>query len=239
MLKFLFWILLLANGAVFAFHQGYLEELVPSGREPERMARQMNADKIKLIATPPAAKQTPAETEMPASAAKETVVAVEDKGESPAAAGACMEIGNFTNAEAKRVEAQLASLVPSMKVSRLERTETSSHMVMIPPQGDKEGAAKKAGELRGLGITDYFILQDNVNPDLRWGISLGVFRNEEAARAYLVQLTQKGVRSARLADYKMPMKKSAFQLQGTDQQMKVGLDKIKQAFPGLQANACS
>jgi hypothetical protein len=237
MLKFFFWILLFANGVVFAYHQSYLEELIPSGREPERMARQMNADKIRPVATPPAARPEPAETDTSALPVKETAAAVADKVDPPAAS-ACVEIGNFTGAEAKRFEAQLASFFPSMKSTRVERAETSSHMVMIPSQGDKEGAAKKASELRALGITDYFILQENANPDLRWGISLGVFRNEEAARAYLVQLAQKGVRSARLADYKMPMKKFAFQLQGTDQQLKTGMDKIKQAFPGQPTNAC-
>ncbi|MGV3740786.1 MAG: SPOR domain-containing protein [Burkholderiaceae bacterium] len=82
------------------------------------------------------------------------------------------------------------------------------------------------------------MLQDHPNPELRWGVSLGIFKSEEAARAYLAQMSQKGVRSARLVEYKTPMKKFAFQVQA-DSQVRSGIDKLKSAFPGQQMRECA
>jgi hypothetical protein len=128
--------------------------------------------------------------------------------------------------------------LPSIgKPTRLEVADPSSHMVLIPPQNDKAGAEKKVAELRTLGVTDYYVLQDPPNPELRWGVSLGIFKSEEAARTYLAQMSQKGVRSARVVEYKTPMKKFAFQLPA-DSQALAGIDKLKSAFPNQQARNC-
>jgi hypothetical protein len=230
MLKLIFFLLLLANGVLFAFHQGYLGSFGPGGHEPERMKNQLNADKIKLIAAPASA---------PAPAPDAGVPAVQrgNPNEQAAPKMACLEIGAFTAVEARRFEAQLASLPLADKPTRLDISEPSSHMVFIPPQNGKSGADKKVAELRALGVTDYFVLQDNPNPELRWGVSLGIFKSEEAARAFLAQLGQKGVRSARLAEYKAPMRKIAFRLQA-DSQTRSGIEKLKSEFPNQQVREC-
>lgn len=230
MLKIVFLLLLLANGVLFAFHQGYLESVSPSGHEPERMKNQLNADKIRLVATP----AVPA---VPASADAVNPAQAQAPLEPAGPTAACIEIGTFTAAEARRFETQLAALPLTGKVERLEVSEPSSHMVMIPPQGDKAGADRKVAELRALGVTDYYVLQDPPAPELRWGVSLGIFKSEEAARTYLTQVTQKGVRSARMIDYKTPMKKIAFQV-NADSQARSGIEKLSAAFPNQRFRAC-
>lgn len=237
MLKLIFFLLLLANGVLFAFHQGYLGSFGPDGHEPERMNNQLNADKIKLIAAS-APISTPASASAPAPDAVTSAAQPGNPNEQAAPKMACLEIGAFTAVEARRFEAQLASLPLTEKPTRLDISEPSSHMVLIPPQNGKAGADKKVAELRALGVTDYFVLADHSNPELRWGISLGVFKSEEAARAFLAQLGQKGVRSARLAEYKAPMKKIAFRLQA-DGQTRSGIEKIKSEFPSQQVRECS
>ena len=231
MLKLIFSLLLVTNGVLFAFHQGYLDGLNPGAHEPERMRNQLNAEKIRLIALPPAGSAAPADPGLSAAQA-------DARNELADLKTACVEIGTFTAAEARRFETQLASLTPAVKPERVEVTEPSSHMVLIPSQGDKAGADKKVAELRALGISDYYVLADNPNPELRWGVSLGIFKSEEAARAYLAQMSQKGVRSARLVEYKAPMKKFAFQVQA-DGQAKAGIDKLKPAFPSQQMRECA
>jgi hypothetical protein len=233
MLKFVFFLLLLANGVLFAFHQGYLENVSPSGHEPERMKNQLNADKIKQIAAPLAAPPADVPAEAVASDAQSG-----NANETAVLKTACVEVGTFTATEARRFEAQLASLPSMGKPIRLEVAEPSSHMVLIPPQNDKAGADKKVAELRTLGVTDYYVLQAPPNPELRWGVSLGIFKSEEAARAYLAQMSQKGVRSARLIEYKTPMKKFAFQLPVASQTSE-GIDKLKAAFPNQQVRNCT
>ena len=49
MLKFIFWSLLLANVSLLAYQLGYLDTLIPDGREPARMKRQFHAELMKQI----------------------------------------------------------------------------------------------------------------------------------------------------------------------------------------------
>lgn len=230
MLKFFFCCLLAANGVLFAYHQGYLETLVPSGREPARIANQFNVSKIKLVSPAvanSAAVQAPAapQPDPAAAPAEKTQIAI-----------ACTEIGNFTIAEAQQFEAQLAALSLADKSSRRQIQETSSHMIFIPPQEGKDGADKKSAELRKLGITDFYVIQDNSSQ--RWGISLGIFKTEEAARTRLAALNQKSIRSAGLIEYKVPLNRIAFQIRESDAGTRAGIDKIKTDFPRQETRTC-
>lgn len=242
MLKFFFWILLLANAALFAYQQGALDALLPSGREPARIANQLNADKIRLI-PPPAPRREPEPAPVPAAPQPEVAPAVEP-GASPVEKKpvekktvlACIEIGNFNPDEAKRFSAQLAALSVGGRVSQRPIMEVTSYMVYIPPQADREGAENKAEQLRALGVQDFFIIQDN--SPLRWGISLGVFKHEAAAHAHLESLSQKGVRSARVGERATSANLVAFQLRGIDAESKGALDKVKAGFPKQGARSC-
>ena len=61
------------------------------------------------------------------------------------------------------------------------------------PLADRIKADKKAQELKGLGVADYFIVQEGAQ---RHAISLGIFSSEKSASDHLVQLRKQGVRSA-------------------------------------------
>lgn len=235
MLKLLFWSLVAVNGALFAFHHGYLAKLIPDGHEPARMAKQFNADKIRLIAAP----------DSKAAATSTTTTGTDDvlqlepllaRARQQHETLACTEIGNFDTADAKRFETQLTALALGDKVSRRTVQEVASYMVFIPSQGSKELADKKVGELRRMGITDSYIIQDGT--ELRWAISLGVFKSEEAARAQLAALAQQGVRSARLGPYSVTSSRVAFQLHRLDVDAKARLAKIASDFPHQHEHAC-
>jgi hypothetical protein len=245
MLKFFFWLLVLANGALLAYRQGYLDPWFASSHEPGRIARQLNADKIKLLpadgksATPPASG-----TAAPPTAA---AVAATDPSEDWLPTGlalasqkteaqGCTEIGNFNEIDARRFDAQLAQLNLGKRLSRRPVVENLSHIVYMPPQGSKENADKKVNELRRLGVTDFFVIQDN--PALRWGISLGIFSTEQAAEDRLAELTAKGVRTARLG-VRNAVSKVAFQLRGLDAATRTKLDAIKAAYPQQQERGCT
>ncbi|MEN3293469.1 MAG: hypothetical protein V7642_2722 [Burkholderiales bacterium] len=214
MMKFFFWILLLANAGLFAYRQGYLDTMMPSSREPARMSNQLNADKVKLI---------PAADALAATGKK-------------ADGWTCTEVGNFSTGEAKRFELRLAALALDGRVSQRGIQEVVSHIVYVPPQGDKEGADKKVEELRRLGIEDLYIIQDDSS--LRWGISLGVFKQEEGARAHLADLARKGVRSARIASHSVATSMVAFQIRDLDADTKARIDKIKEDFPRQEIRNC-
>jgi hypothetical protein len=232
MLKFLFLCLLIVNGLLFAYHQGHLEKMFPSGREPGRMSRQLNADKFKLIPAPGVTDSVSASTP---SAVASSKLAEPDPGEKPNLS-ACTEIGNFTAAEAKRFEARLAGGPAAAKLSRRAVQEVSSHMILIPPQENREGAEKKADELRRLGVTDFYVISENT--DQRWGISLGIFKTEEAARARFTALNQQGVQSARLIEHKIPLNRVAFQLRDLGGEAQGMIDKVKLEFPRQEVRGC-
>lgn len=232
MLKFFFWILLLANAGLLAYQQGAFDSLLPNGHEPARMGNQLNADKIRLVPPPEPRQEPVTEAPPPAPEAPPTPVAAK-KPE----VIACTEIGNFGPEDARRFAAQLATLSLGDRVSRRPVTEVASHMVYIPPQADREAAEKKAEELRRLGIEDFFIIQDNSS--LRWGISLGVFKMEDAARTHLANLNQKGVRTARIGQRSVTTNMVAFQLRELDAETKGAIEKIKEGFARQEMRSCA
>ncbi|MGV7208432.1 SPOR domain-containing protein [Oxalobacteraceae bacterium A2-2] len=226
MLKFIFWSLLALNAALFAYGRGYLGHFSGNEHEPERLKNQLNADKLAIItearATASTVQESPQEAPQP-------------KKPEPLA---CLEVGSFSLAEARRFERQLEDLDLGDRQSRhnLPGTEISSYIVHIPPQGSKEGAEKKAAELRALGITNFYILSDS--PTLRWGISLGVFKSETAAQNQLAALMKQGVRTARITPRMSGSKLLMFQFRDVDAGLQARLDKLRAAYPNAQSRAC-
>ena len=229
MLKFIFWSLLAINAALFAYGRGYLGHFSGNEREPERLLNQLNADKLAII-SPEKANNAAAAVAASAAAAASAKAAPEVL--------ACVEIASFVLADARRFEAQLAPLNLGDRQSRhnLPGTEVSSYIVHIPPQGSKEGADKKAAELRGLGVTNYFIMSDN--SPLRWGISLGVFKTEGAAQNQLAALMKQGVRTARITPRMSGSKLLGYQFREVDAALKAKLEQIRAAYPNTETRAC-
>jgi len=225
-LKFIFWSLVAINAALFAYGKGYLGHFSGNEREPERLLNQLNANKLAIISPEKANDATAAAASAAASARPAPEVL------------ACVEIGSFVLADARRFEAQLAPLNLGDRQSRhnLPGNEVSNYIVYMPPQGSKEGADKKAGELRALGVTHYFIMNDN--SPLRWGISLGVFKTEGAAQNQLAILMKQGVRTARVAPRMSGSKLLAFQFRDVDTELKTKLEQFRAGYPSAESHAC-
>jgi hypothetical protein len=171
-MRLLFFILLLANVIAFAYTR-YVESR--PGADAQIALLQISPDKVKLLkpGAPPAA---PKDKAAPA----------------PLQPLACLEWGIFAAEDTARAAAALAKLNLGDKLS--QRDTGDGFRVYIPPMKTKADADKKAAEVRALGITDFYIVQDN--EQLRNAISLGAFKTEEAANNHLAQLRQKGIRSA-------------------------------------------
>lgn len=223
MLKFIFWSLLAVNAALFAYGRGYLGHFSGNEREPERLLNQLNADKLAIITGDKA---------NAASVAAAAPAAADVKTE------ACLEITSFLLADGRRFENLLEPLKLGDRQSRhnLPGSEVSSYIVYIPPQGSKEGADKKAGELRALGVSNYFVMSDN--SPLRWAISLGVFKTEGAAQNQLAMLMKQGVRTARVAPRMSGSKLLAYQFRDVDPDLKAKLEKIRAGFPNTENRSC-
>ncbi|MGK5076034.1 SPOR domain-containing protein [Janthinobacterium sp. ZB1P44] len=228
MLKFIFWLLAGVNLLVLAIGQGYLGSFRSETREPARLKNQLQAGKLTLLtqeqATAPAVATAP--------------VPVTAETPAPPPSYACTEVGNFLLADGRRFEAQVAALDLGDRQSRrnVAGQDISSYMVYIPPQGSKEGADRKAGELKQLGVTNYFIM--NENSPLRWGISLGVFKSETSAQSQLASLNKQGVHSARVAPRYSASKQFAYQFRDLDAATRARLAAITKQFEEQELRSC-
>jgi cell division septation protein DedD len=178
--------------------------------------------------TKPAAEAKPAPEPKPAAAAK--------PAPEPAPL-ACVEWGSFSAQDAARAEKRLEPLALGARLAQFRGDESATWWVFIPPQPNRAAAQKKAAELKKLGVEDYFVVQDEGK--LRWSLSLGVFRTEEAARARLEALRARGVRSAQVGRRETRVPKVWFQVKGVDAALNARLQEIAREFEGATLHDCA
>jgi hypothetical protein len=200
-LRFVFWSLLFLNAALFAYAQGFMGSNKGSDEERARIKPQLEAGRLTLLTSEQAeaAKTPPA----PAAAQASAPAAAAEEASAPAPAApakplACIDVGTFSAGESKRFESRLAALDLGERQSRqaVQAQDVTSYLVNIPPQPSKDAADRKAGELRELGVTNFFIMSGD--SPMKWAISLGVFKTESGAQTLLAQLNKQGVHSARI-----------------------------------------
>ena len=121
----------------------------------------------------------------------------------------CLSWERLPAADADQLASTLAEKLVGVRVERRAVTsEGSGWWVFVPPQASKADADKKAGELKELGIKDFFIIQEGPN---RFAISLGVLSTEKGGQELLAELKAKGVKSAKAGP--RPGKESHFLVQ--------------------------
>lgn len=212
-MRTLFFLLLLANVVLFAY--GRLGDALFPG-ESQLLQQQINPQAIKVL---PAAQLAKA-----AAAKREKTVA-------------CLEWGAFVAGEAARAEEALAPLALGSKLAQRRVDETATWWVFMPPQGSRQAATVKAGELKRLGVEDYFIVQDD--PNFRFAVSLGVFRTREAAGNRLELLRAKGVRTAQVGARDTQLQKIWFQVRDAPEAVVAKLNDLRQGFPGSELKDCA
>ena len=85
-------------------------------------------------------------------------------------------------------------------------------------------------------MRDFFIVQDDAR--YRWAVSLGVFRNEDAARARLADLRRQGVRSAVTGQRETVVPKVWLQVREADAALEARLRAIAAGVEGSELRAC-
>lgn len=207
-MKALVFLLVLANLLFYAFSAGYFGR--PDNPDAGRVGQQVLPERMRIVsrgeapATPlvkpvpvvpqsePVA-ETPAPEKAEAEAPAAPVPAPETRLDQPAV---CLTWRPLPVADGERLSALLAERFGAYKVSRrVVATEGNGWWVFIPPLASKAEAEKKSAELRELGVTEFFVVQDAAN---RNAISLGVFSSEKGGQEKLAELKAQGVRSAQL-----------------------------------------
>ena len=170
-MKLAFLLLILVNILLFAWQQGVFGRYVESGREPERVARQIEPERIRVL--------TEGEVQTLRERARQSTGPLD-----LTVAQACLEFGDFGPGEAARAEHALAALATSSRPTARAIDAPGWFIVYLPPYKTSAEAERRAAELRKLGITDMLVLTEN--SPMKFGISLGSFRDPNAAKAHLV-----------------------------------------------------
>jgi len=180
MLRTLLVLLLLANAGVFAWTQGWLAPWAPAprpeAREPERLQAQVRPELITVM-TPKAASAAMA-------AARDAEV--------------CLEAGPLAEGAVEAAESALTqNSVPDGSWTREAVSKGPMFAVYMGRFADREVLRSKADELKRLQIAYQEV---NAPPLLAPGLKLSTHDERAAAEAALAQLTQKGVRTARVVE---------------------------------------
>ncbi|HEX5801864.1 MAG TPA: SPOR domain-containing protein [Azospira sp.] len=260
-------LLLLANLAFFAWTQGYFGQAdnPDAARLGQQIAsetlRVLSRDQ------PPGARgeAPPAPVEAPAvtngNGGRESVAAAADAANVAASAATpsdkpvdkpvdtlaaaakpvpekCVAWGGLSTADADALEAALGNeRFAALRRVRHSVPEIHSWWVFIPPLATRAEADKKAGELRRLGITEYFVVQD-AGPN-RHAISLGIFSSESAAEAHLNALRTKGVRSAKVGGRPGTREVSlTVEVSGPESLLDAVGEAVRSTLPAARAAAC-
>lgn len=198
-MKALVFLLLLFNLLFYAFTQGYFGRT--ENPDAGRIEKQVFAERMRIVsrgevpAVPAKAPEPVPEPVKPEVVPDAPKVAPVSQAEEPASV--CLVWEHLSVADADQLNALFNNKFAEFKVSQQTVAgEANGWWVFIPALPGKVEADKKAGELRQLGVTDYFIILDGPN---RFAISLGVYSSEKGGQERLAEAKEKGIRSARLA----------------------------------------
>jgi len=177
--------------------------------DAELLHQQINPDKVRIIAPKP------------------LVV--------PVANSACLEWGPFSAADLKAAQSAVDALQPALPVTQRDVQTVVGFWVYIPPLDSRTEVERKIAELRKLGIEEYYAVESQ--GPMRNAISLGIFKTEEAASAYLERLREKGVRSARAGSREHKVTQTVLLVHEPDIALTAKLADLKQQFPGTELKA--
>jgi len=205
-------LLLLANLAFFALTR--LDAY--SGGESQRLAEQVQPDKIKLL--------TPQE------------VAALGPAKAAALADVCIEWGPFAEGDRARALAELAPLGIAQLVSQ-RRVEAEGYMVTLAGFASRAAAERRIAELRARNINDLSVLDLGRG---QFAVSLGIYRTEAAANGRADALAQQGVPGTRVGPRTGAPERTILVIRDPPQAAVARLREIAPGFPGteIRVGAC-
>lgn len=217
-MRLLFLVLVLANAAFYAYafvtrQQGSIDSQIP--------LLQINPEKVRVLKATDAA--------APGKARPATQAGV------PPGPAICLQWGLFAGPDVARAAAAIGQLeLPQTLVQRVV-ADVGGYWVYIPPLPTKADVDRRINELKALGITDFYAVQDQT--PWRNAISLGIFKSEEAAKNFLAGLREKGVRSAVIERRENFLKQMAYFVRDPSDAVVTRLTELQHAFPGSEIKA--
>jgi len=205
-MKWMTWILLVANLAVAGFFIG-------RGNWSDEAATRtasLNVDRLSLRSQ---------STALPGATPAATVAA-------PPAL--CLEWRGLNREEFIQVRQQLKSLAGERVMSFTEVPLNTRQWVIFPPLPSTESAAAKLSELAAAGGKEAFVVKDG---NWRNAISLGLYADVDAAQRRVLEVEGKGVLGTRVEVLPRQGTDFYFVIRSEDPDTLKSLSGIKQAYP--------
>jgi cell division protein FtsN len=240
-MKLAFLLLALANLVFFAWQQGVFGGLPDAGREPERVIRQVEPERVRVL--------TQQEVQALRAKAKETTPAPPAVAPNAAAnvpppiAAAdlvgltCVEVGDFTIENAGRVRQRLESLSIGERLSVRSVEAPGWFMVYVPPFKTRAEVDRRADDLRKAGVKELLVIADN--SPMRFGIALGSFKDQDLANRHAADLERRGIKGVRVADKPSSVQVTRFQLRSVDATIADTLRAVQKEFNAARFQACA
>jgi hypothetical protein len=224
-----FMALVLANLAAFAWQHGVFGRMVEPGREPDRVNRQVEADRIRVL--------TPAQVQDLREKARPQPADGPLAGLDLAAGKGCVDFGDFNAETAARVRLRLEALNLAERLTSSAVEVPGWYMVYVPPFKTRAEVERAAAEIRKLGVKDMLVIADN--SPLRFGIALGSFRDPELAQKHQADLARRGVQGVRVSDVPSSVPGTRFRITGVDAETAAGLTLLHREFQPSRLAPCS
>jgi hypothetical protein len=219
MLRLLVLLLILANGAYFAWASGALRAygFAPQQQtEPQRLAQQLKPEAIHVL-TGDEFKQ------------------VEAQRQAELAPKECLQAGPFTDAQWSALRPTLEGVLPADAWQFDTVQESARWIVYMGKYPNAPALAKKRGELSAMNLK----AQALTNPALEPGLSLGSFDSAQAANAELARLSLRGIRTARVVQEQEERQVTMLKLPALTEALKQQLVEAKPALAGKSLKSCN
>jgi hypothetical protein len=221
MLRALVAALLIANLVFFAWTEGWLDSVVGvrsiGDREPERMARQVRPELVRVLSAGDAASATMT-------------------GPAALSAPACLEAGPFGDAEVTIAQAAAQAALPGAGVTDVKTDQPGTWIVYMGRYANREALTKKQDELKRRKL-EYDEVRDNAA--LAPGLSLGRYDTRAAAASALEQFAQQGIHTARVVELTPASNSHMLHIEAADTALAAQATALKLAALGKGFVACA
>ena len=221
MLRVLVLLLVLANGAYWAWTQGALATLglAPAAqREPQRVAQQIHPEALKLLSAQEV-RRLEATPVADAAAPKPTV---------------CLLAGLFDDKQAANLQPLLGSALPAGSWQLESGVEPARWLIYMGKYPNADALNRKKTELRQINVK----FDDVPLVALQLGLSLGSFGSQAEATQAMNVLSQRGVRTARVVQERSEQRGQYLRLPAVDDALRAKLDALKPQLQGKALRAC-
>lgn len=144
---------------------------------------------------------------------------------------ACYEWGNFSARNLPRARTILDQFSLIATVQQQTPQASTRYWVYIPRRPSAQSANTKMEELKALGLDDIFVVQE---PQWRYAISLGLFKDEQLAAKRLEDVKRRGVNSAIKAVRNQEQGQSSLLINNMSADTAAEIEKLRPDFPGSE-----